>query len=199
VPYADTWHWVDYSYEGLPAFYPPLLPWVAGRLSVLTDLAPWHALKLVSISAMALAPLVSYLLWRRILPVHLAVFTPVALTALVSTTPSMLQQPGAILALAVVVPWWVDSVYGVRGRSVSAWPFWLSGVVGALVFCTYYYFFFPTAAGAAARTRPGSSTRAGSCSTSSRPPPSRPRSTGSHVTTGSTPSTPSCSLAGTTP
>jgi galactan 5-O-arabinofuranosyltransferase len=145
VRYAETWHLVDYSYKGLPAFYPPLLPWVAGRFALFTHIEPWLALKLVSIATLVLAALAGYLLWRRVLPTRLALFVPVALAALVTLAPSMLQQPDSLVALAVIVPWWIDGVFGVRRPRVRAWPFWVSGLVGALVFCTYYYYFFPLA------------------------------------------------------
>jgi galactan 5-O-arabinofuranosyltransferase len=145
VRFAETWHLVDYSYKGLPAFYPSLLPWVAGRLAALTDLTPWLALKVVNIAAMTLAPIAGYVLWSRILRPQLAMFVPVAMAALATLLPVMLQQPDTFVAVAVVVPWWIDAVYGVRRPPVRAWPFWLAGLIGALVFCLYYYFYFPLA------------------------------------------------------
>lgn len=143
--YIETWQLVDYSYHGLPAFYPPLMPWLVGRASALVDATPWHALKLASIGMLFLAPLLSYLLWRRLLPARIAALVPVAIVALVSITPSAIRQPDSLLAVCVVIPWWLDAVYGLRRPDARRRPFWVQGVIGALIFCLYYYFFFPLA------------------------------------------------------
>lgn len=135
--YIDTWHLVDYSYEGLPAFYPPLMPWIVGRTASMFDLTAPFALKLAGIAMAFMASLLAYLLWQRLLSRPLAALVPVAIIALVSVTPSQLLQPDKLLSLSLIIPWWLDAIVGVRREGVRRWSPWSYGVVGALIFCVY--------------------------------------------------------------
>ncbi len=135
--FSETWGLVDFTYRGLPAFYPPLMTWSVGRAAALFDLAPYSALKFASIVVAFAVPLLSYLLWRRL--VHPALAALVALAAL--AVPNFLQ-PDAWLSLFLVVPWWLEAVYGLRRPEVRALPVWAYALIGAALFCTYYYFFF---------------------------------------------------------
>lgn len=143
--YIDTWHLVDYSYEGLPAFYPPLMPWIVGRTASVLDLTAPFALKLAGTAMVFMASLLAYLLWQRLLSRPVAALVPVAIIALVSVTPLLLLQPDSLLSLSLIIPWWLDAIIGVRREGVRRWSPWSYGVIGALIFSLYYYFFLPLA------------------------------------------------------
>ncbi|MDQ3302823.1 MAG: arabinofuranosyltransferase [Actinomycetota bacterium] len=142
--FSETWDLVDVSYRGLPAFYPPLMPWLVGRAAALFELAPYSAWKHASIVMTFTVPLLSYLLWRRIIGPAVAALVSVGapLTISVGATLALFYKPDAWLVLFVVIPWWLDAVYGLRRPEVRALPLRTHGLIGAALFCTYYYFFF---------------------------------------------------------
>lgn len=135
--FADTWHTADFTFQGLPSFYAPAYFWVLGRMADLGGVEAWRMAKVGTVLATLAVPLVTYLLWRRLVPVHTA-----ALIAVVPLAVENLYEPYAWLVLFAIVPWWLEAVHGLRrdGRPVGH-PLFL-GVVGALLFLTYYYFFF---------------------------------------------------------
>jgi galactan 5-O-arabinofuranosyltransferase len=135
--YADTWRLVDFTFDGLPAFYAPAWFWVLGRAADLTGVEPWRMAKLGAVLTALVVPLVTYLLWRRLVPL-----APAALVAVVPLLVAEFYQPYAWLVLFAVVPWWLETVHGVRrGGRAGGSPVFL-GVIGAVLFLTYYYFFF---------------------------------------------------------
>lgn len=144
--FADTWQYLDFTYEGLPAFYPLTVPYLAGRVAWLTGLPPYLAFKYATVVVICAIPVLAYPLWRRILPsgqaalVCLAVFVPVLAGALV-------RKPAEWLVLFIIVPWWIDAIYDIRRTGVGRWPLWAHGLVGAALFCTYYYFYLVLAIG----------------------------------------------------
>jgi len=137
--FSETWHLVDFSYRGLPAFYPPLMPWAVGRAAALFDLPSYSTLKYASIVMAFAVPLLSYLQWRRLVSPALAALIAVGAPLAV---PNFLIQPESWVALFVIVPWWLDAVYGIRRDGVRELPIWANGLIGAGLFCLYYYFFF---------------------------------------------------------
>ena len=138
--YADTWRTVDFTYRGLPAFYPPAYFWVLGRLADLTGAEPWRMAKPGAVAVALLVPLVTYLLWRRLVP-----GTTAALVAVVPLVVSSVFEPYAWLVLFAIVPWWLEVVAGVRRAGRPPGNPLLLGVVGAVLFLTYHYFFFVAA------------------------------------------------------
>src|SRR4051794_6439766 len=54
----------DYAYRGLPAYYPPALAWVEGRLAVLFGVAAWQTMKPLELALAIAVPLLAYSLWR---------------------------------------------------------------------------------------------------------------------------------------
>jgi galactan 5-O-arabinofuranosyltransferase len=138
--YADTWRTVDFTYRGLPAFYPPAYFWVLGRLADLTGLEPWRMAKPGTVAAALLVPLVTYLLWRRLVGGGTA-----ALVAVVPLVVDSVFEPYAWLVLFAIVPWWLEVVAGVRRAGRPPGNPLLLGVVGAVLFLTYHYFFFVAA------------------------------------------------------
>jgi galactan 5-O-arabinofuranosyltransferase len=135
--FADTWHNADFTFQGLPSFYAPLYFWVLGRAADLAGVEPWRMVKFGTVAAALLVPVVSYLLWRRLVPIHVA-----AIIAVVPLVADNVYEPYSWLVVVAIVPWWLEAVHGVRrpGRPPGH-PVFL-GVVGGALFLTYYYFFF---------------------------------------------------------
>jgi galactan 5-O-arabinofuranosyltransferase len=135
--FADEPHLADFTVSALPSFYAPAYFWVLGRAADLAGVEPWRMGKVGTVTVALLVPVVTYLLWRRLVPAYAA-----ALIAAVPLLVADVYQPYAWLVLFAIVPWWLEAVHGVRraGRPVGN-PVFL-GLVGALLFLTYYYFFF---------------------------------------------------------
>jgi hypothetical protein len=135
--FADSWHNADFTFQGLPSFYAPAYFWVLGRTADLAGVEAWRMTKYGTVLAALLVPVVSYLLWRRLVPVHTA-----ALMAVVPLVVENVYEPYAWLVIVAIVPWWLEAVHGLRrpGRPPGH-PLFL-GLVGAALFLTYYYFFF---------------------------------------------------------
>jgi galactan 5-O-arabinofuranosyltransferase len=134
---ADSWTAADYTYRGLPAFYPPAYFWVLGRVADVLELEPWRIIKYGTIVSAVLVPLVSYLLWRVIVPLRTA--------ALISVVPLIVQQfyaGYAWLAIFAIVPWWILAFYRLHRPNVVPPSPILLGVIGGVIFMTYYYYFF---------------------------------------------------------
>lgn len=144
--FTDTWRLADMAYQGLPAFYPPALPYVVGHTAGLAGLPPYLAWKYAIVAVAAAAPGLAYLLWRRLLPAGQA-----ALVCLVVLVPQISVdlgvKPDEWLTLVLIVPWWLTAVYEIRRPRLPRGSPWLLGVVGGLLFCTYYYFYFILAIG----------------------------------------------------
>ncbi|MEN3609529.1 arabinofuranosyltransferase [Plantactinospora sp. ZYX-F-223] len=135
--FADSWWGADYTYRGLPAYYAPAYFWVLGRAADLAGLPPWWMLKYGSIAVSFLTPLVSYLLWRRVVTARVA--------ALISATPLIvpnLTETYAWLVLVALVPWWLQIGPGLTRPGLRRWSPLLLGAIGAVLFTVYYYFFF---------------------------------------------------------
>jgi galactan 5-O-arabinofuranosyltransferase len=135
--FAHTWRVVDYSYRGLPAAYPPLLPWLTGRAAALVHTPGWRALKAASYAALALIGPMSYPLWRRILPVM-----PAAVVSSSAVVAFLAYRPEEWLAAAVVLPW----LFVVLETKASGWLTWrtaMLGVIGGILVPLYYFYFLP--------------------------------------------------------
>ena len=135
--FADSWQNADFTFQGLPSFYAPAYFWVMGRTADLAALEPWRMTKYGTILVALLMPLITYLLWRRLVPDHVA--------ALIAVVPLLVQnfyEPYSWLVLFAIVPWWLEAVHGLRRPDIRAGNPVLLGLIGAGLFLTYYYFFF---------------------------------------------------------
>lgn len=139
--YADSPALADYAYADLIAYYPPAVGWLTGRLADVTGLAGWEAVKPMQILLAAVVPLLSYGLWRRVLPVLPAACVVAALTLLRGD----LQKPDEWLVMACGVPWWLEAFRGVRTEGSRPWPAWTHGVVAGLLLLTHTFDFLPLA------------------------------------------------------
>ncbi|WP_158544756.1 arabinofuranosyltransferase [Blastococcus sp. TF02-9] len=134
--YAETPGLFDYNYRGLPAYYPPALGWIQGRLAALTDVPGWEAVKPVQLLVGVLVPLAAYLLWRPV-----AGALPAA--ALVTIWTAEPHKPDEWLVLACLLPWFLLAVRDVRAPGVARWPAWRLGAVLGLLALVHTYWFLP--------------------------------------------------------
>jgi galactan 5-O-arabinofuranosyltransferase len=137
--YAQTPALVDYGYRDLPAYYPPALGWLSGRLAAVTDLAGWEAVKPVQLLVGVLVPLAAYLLWRPVV----GALPGAAVAALVTIWTAHPQKPDEWLVLACLLPWWLLAVRDVRAPGVQRWSALRLGVVLGLLLLVHTYWFLP--------------------------------------------------------
>ncbi|MGY2129547.1 arabinofuranosyltransferase [Blastococcus sp. SYSU DS0617] len=137
--YAETPALVDYGYRDLPAYYPPALGWIQGRLAAVTDLAGWEAVKPVQLLVGVLIPLAAYLLWRPVV----GALPASAVAALVTIWTVHPHKPDEWLVLCCLLPWWLLAVRDVRAPGVRRWPAWRLGVVLGLLLLVHTYWFLP--------------------------------------------------------
>ena len=134
--FADSWQLSDYTMKGLPTYYPPAYFWVLGRAASLLGADPWRLLKVGAVLTALLAPVLTFLLWRRLVPDRVA-----SLLALAALVVHNAYEPYAWLVLVAIVPWWLEVAYGLRRDGLKpAHPLFL-GAIGALLILTYWYFF----------------------------------------------------------
>ena len=137
--YAETPALVDYGYRDLPAYYPPALGWLQGRLAAVTGLAGWEAVKPVQLLVGVLVPLAAYLLWRPVV----GALPASAVAGLVTIWTAHPQKPDEWLVLSCLLPWWLLAVRDVRAPGVERWPSWRLGVVLGLLLLVHTYWFLP--------------------------------------------------------
>lgn len=130
----------DYTFSGLPAFYPPGWFWVAGRVADAAGVPAWQVIKPVSMLTPVVAVLLAYALWRCTLrpPAALAASVVSALT--LGVTGVVWYEPySAFVALAGVA--WVAAVAGYLRGGATAWR--VSGLVASgVVLALCYYLLF---------------------------------------------------------
>jgi hypothetical protein len=130
--FSTTANPVDAFVPSLPIEYPPLFPWVIGRLASLRHQPAWSLLGAGEVVCMSLAVLLAFLLWRRLVPV------PVAL-ALAVIPPAIFGEPSKayeVAALAVFLPWVLGTFAG-RTHAEGGLRWWTAGIVGGLILQTY--------------------------------------------------------------
>ncbi len=137
--YEETAALVDYGYRDLPAYYPPALAWLQGRLAAVTDLAGWEAVKPVQLLVAVLIPLGAYLLWRPVV----GALPASAVAALVTIWTAHPQKPDEWLVLSCLLPWWLLTVRDLRAPGLERWPAWRLGVVLGLLMLVHTYWFLP--------------------------------------------------------
>jgi galactan 5-O-arabinofuranosyltransferase len=137
--FAETPALVDYGYRDLPAYYPPALGWVEGRLAAVTELAGWEAVKPVQLLVGVLVPVAAYLLWRPVV----GALPASAVAGLVTIWTAHPQKPDEWLVLSCLLPWWLLTVRDLRAPGVRRWPVWRLGVVLGLLLIVHTYWFLP--------------------------------------------------------
>ena len=137
--YAATPALVDYGYRDLPAYYPPAIGWVQGRLADLTGTPGWTAVKPVQLAVGAAVPVLAYALWSRVVGPPRAALVAVV-TALWSAHP---QKPDEWLVMACLVPWWLLAVRDVRAPGKARPRAWTLGVVLGLLVLVHTFYLLP--------------------------------------------------------
>src|SRR6266480_4924540 len=123
--YASTWRSSDGIGPSVPSHYPPLFPWVVGRLSAVLHVPAWRLLSPAEAITLSFVVIAGYLLWRLLLPgpLALAVTLPVLMCF---SLPSKVYE---VLALTVFIPWAV-ATFGDPPRGRLHWlP---AGLIGGL-------------------------------------------------------------------
>jgi Arabinofuranosyltransferase N terminal/Arabinofuranosyltransferase A C terminal len=143
--YSDTWLPVDGFVPSVPTEYPPLYPWLLGRISNVLDLPAWSLMSHSEVLLMSAAVLLGFLCWNGLVP------PPVAL-ALAVIPPWVFGQPRKsyeIVVLAVFVPWVIRTLTN-RPRREGGFHWLVGGVIGGLMIQVYQGYFLFSAIGLAA-------------------------------------------------
>ncbi|NUR31032.1 MAG: arabinofuranosyltransferase, partial [Catenulispora sp.] len=132
--YTTTMAPVDAVTKGVPAEYPPLYTWLVGRASVVTGVPPYHLIAYAQVLTVSLAVLVTFLLWRRMVPSVVAL--GISGAALIGqTSPDKAYE---LISLFVVVPWVIMTF----GRPPRGRLHWLpAGIIGGLMVLNYQGYF----------------------------------------------------------
>jgi galactan 5-O-arabinofuranosyltransferase len=139
--FADTAGLADYAYRNLPAYYPPLLPWLQGRAADLLGVPGWTVMKPTQLVVCLLLPIASWLLWRRVVPGRRAAWV----AAVVAVATALPLKPDEWLLLALAVPWWLEVCRGVRAPGRRTLGAVAQGLVLGGLLLTHTYFFAPLA------------------------------------------------------
>ena len=139
--FTDTPALADYAYRGLPAYYPPLLPWLQGRTADLLGVPGWSVMKSAQLLVCLLVPLASWLLWRRVVPGRRAAWV----AGVVAVATALPLKPDEWLVLTLAVPWWLEVCRGVRVPGRRRLGAVGHGLVLGLLLLTHTYFFAPLA------------------------------------------------------
>jgi hypothetical protein len=128
--YSTSWFSTDIFLPNTPSDYPPLYPWLTGRVAQLTGVPAWKLLQNTQVLWMSATVIVVYLLWRHLVPAPLAAV--VAMLAFANNTNPI--KAYEVIILAVMVPW-IISTFGNPPRGRLHWlP---AGIIGGLIFLTY--------------------------------------------------------------
>lgn len=141
----------DFVYKDLSAFYPSLFHYITGRIAHWTHTDSWIAFKYGGYWVSLLLPLLSFQLWKKLLPEMLAVMA-VAMTVYVCKL-SIMFKPYEMVSIACFIPWVLVYGLGIRyskGEQGGTWGLarlsrrqMVEGTVwGTLIFLTFYYYFF---------------------------------------------------------
>lgn len=133
----------DLLVKGLPIEYPPLFPWVVGRVSALTGKPAWTLVGVASVAFCGLAVLVGYLLWARVVTGPLAL----ALCALPAAVYGDPRKAHEVAALSVMVPWVLAGLARLGRAATPALSWWATGIVGGLLLTDYQAYLVFSVAG----------------------------------------------------
>ena len=98
--FSTTWLPSDAADPDLPPEYPPLYPMIVGRVAALAGRQAWGLLGTAQALLIAASVLAAFLLWRRLVPAHVAL----ELSGTVFVGLSEPSKANEVLALAVFLP-----------------------------------------------------------------------------------------------
>ena len=138
--YTTTIHSADGIVGSVPTEYPPLFPWLVGRVSVIAGVPAWRLLGTGETLLTSAVIVVGFVLWRRMLSDWVAL-----VVALVTFTVfSQPAKPYEAMALAVTIPWVLAAFAQHPGRRLGWLP---AGIVGGLLITLYQGYLMFTALG----------------------------------------------------
>lgn len=136
---AFGWENVDFSYKGLNTFYPPLYPWVAGKLAALLGVPAWTGLKVTWLLVNFALPYALFFLWRKLTSEWVAMLLMVG--GMYLSREALPGKTYEAITLNLMVPW---LLHFVLGRGIEQDSFWrrviIGGLIGGLLFLNYYYY-----------------------------------------------------------
>ncbi|GAW93995.1 arabinofuranosyltransferase [Calderihabitans maritimus] len=138
--FSQNWSFVDFTYKGLPSFYPPLYFYVLGKISLFLGKAPYLMVRYGVFLTAFLLPFAVFSLWRQIVSREAAII--ITFLNFLVFNGLLLYKPYEFISLSLFVPWWLYYVERVSGESIKGSRVFIGGVIGALLFQTYYYYFF---------------------------------------------------------
>lgn len=122
---ADPW------FRGVPSDYPPLFPWLVGRVSALLDIPAWRLVGDAEVAFMGASVVVGFVLWLRLVNP----WTALAAASAGFLSFASVDKAYEVIALAALIPW----VVGTFGDPPRGRLHWLpAGLVGAFIFLSYY-------------------------------------------------------------
>ena len=114
---ADSAALHDMTYFGLPPFYPAGWFWIGGRAAALTGTPAWEMFKPWAITSIAIAVVVAFVLWSKLIRFELALIVTAATAALTLAYSS--AEPYAAVITVLVPPVLVLAWSGLRGGARS--------------------------------------------------------------------------------
>ncbi|WP_067829004.1 arabinofuranosyltransferase [Actinomadura kijaniata] len=144
--YTTEWAAVDGTGTGVRTEYPPLFPWLIGKVSALSGVPAWRLLAPAEILTVSGSVVAGFALWLRLVRAPAAAALAVV-SLLAIGTPNTLgaaNKAYEVIALAVTVPW----LLLVAGAPPRGRPHWLpAGLVGGFLLLDYYAYVVFCAAG----------------------------------------------------
>lgn len=128
--YTHTWHSADGIVGSVPADYPPLFPWLIGRVAEITGTPAWKLMGSADVIGISATVVISFLLWRRMFNSWLALAVTLAVF-LVFTEPG---KPYEVMGLDVMIPWAI-ATFGSPPRGRLHWLG--AGILGGLQVLLY--------------------------------------------------------------
>ncbi|MFC7450429.1 galactan 5-O-arabinofuranosyltransferase [Rhodococcus daqingensis] len=144
---TDTAALKDMTYADLPSFYPAGWFWVGGRLANLLGMDGWEVFKPYAIASLAVASVVSLVLWSKLIRDHVAVLVASAVTAIAVAyaSPEAYSAVLVVLLPPVLVLAW-GGLYRPRRTGTDGW----GAIVGTGIFlgiaATFYTLYLGWAA-----------------------------------------------------
>jgi galactan 5-O-arabinofuranosyltransferase len=145
VKFARFWRYVDFSYRGLPAFYPSFMQYISGKMAALFGIEPFKMAKLNFLAVAFVFPLLSFVLWRKILGERPAAFVTVLFG--LAESQFLIWKPFEFVTLVLFSFWWLFFIEEIDtdGREKPrGWKTVLAGgLLGGLVIVSFYYWLIP--------------------------------------------------------
>jgi galactan 5-O-arabinofuranosyltransferase len=111
---TDTAALRDMTYIDLPPFYPPGWFWIGGRAAALTSTPGWEMYKPWAVTSIAIAVVLSFVLWSKLIRFELALIVATAMAAVTLAYAS--AEPYSAIITVLIPPVLVLAWSGLRAR-----------------------------------------------------------------------------------